>query len=189
MQIIAGLSKTIYWAGNLIFDFAYGFVLVAIACFLICVLVDDDVLAPHIFALLGAFTLALLNCLLVTYFVINMNLSKELTDSITKWSLFVTGMAIGIYDAVYSFLHQPEPTPFALQESALVAGFEGPVDVKRFNPPLHFLSTVFSPVYNVSSSLFSLSLSLSFLRVFNFCFPPHLSRPSTPFFRCSISEL
>lgn len=163
MQIIAGLSKTMYWLGNLMFDFAYCLFLVAIACLLVCFFVEDQTLSPHIFALFGAFTLAVLNCLLVTYFLINLSLSKELTDSIIKWSLFVTGMVLGVYDVIYSLLNMPSVLQIVLQEEALAKGGE-PVQVKRFNVPFHFLFLALSPVYNVLDTIFHL-LDLRIVRI------------------------
>ena len=149
MQIIAGLSRTVYWIGNLAFDFLYSFGVVLFGCVVIYFL-GGEVLSPQMLIVIPAFGLALLNCLLVTYFIVNLNLSKEITDSLIKWSLFVTGIATGIYDATYMLIRMFKSREFLLQE---LAG-EPTVDVRRIRTPGHFAFLVLSPVYNVLDTVY-----------------------------------
>ena len=138
MQIIAGLSKILYWIGNLLFDFLYSFVMVGIACLAVYVFgVDGNILSPHLPVLLLTFTLALLNCLLITYFILNLNFSKEATDSLVKWPLFAVGLVLSVYDALATFVY------FLLQ----------PQTGQKFRAPGHLFFLVISPVYNVLDTI------------------------------------
>ena len=147
MQIIAGLSKILYWVGNLIFDFLYSFIVIGLSCLAVYLFTADTVLSPHLPELLLTFTLALFNCLLITYFIVNLNFSKELTDTLVKWPLFACGMAIGIYDAVATILHYLEPLKNAYKQPP------PELDLSKFNVPGHFFFLVISPIYNVLDTL------------------------------------
>ena len=148
MQIIAGLSKTVYWFGNLVFDFFYSFVIIAFGCAVFMIYVPEDILSPNILLVLAIFALGLLNCLLITYFIVNLNFSKELTDTLVKWPLFSIALAISLYDMIFYVKAFPEQAEFMLQE---VGG--KPIEVMRRNIYGHFWLMVLSPIYNMMDTL------------------------------------
>ena len=150
MQIIAGLSKILYWVGNLLFDFLYSFVMVSIACLAIYLFTADTILSPRLPVLLLTFTLALLNCLLITYFIVNLNFSKEVTDTLVKWPLFACGLATGIYDGIASFVVVFLRTQEVYKHYAKFPLEPVPeIDMSKYNVGGHLFFLVISPIYNV----------------------------------------
>lgn len=101
MQIIAGLSKTLYWIANYLFDFSYLFFVLGIGTFSMYLFDEYKILSPDIGVIFLLFIMTALNGLLITYFIININMSKGATDVIIKYSFFIVGLIIGVYDVVY----------------------------------------------------------------------------------------
>ena len=143
MQLIAGLSKTLYWFGNLIFDLLYSFIILLASCLVILIFDHNQILTPNLTSLLFAFTLTSLNCLLVTYFIINLNFRKELTEIFIKYSLLITGVTLGFIDLFYYFLNAPKITELT-----------SPFVNERSNFAYSFYFKILSPVYNILDTIF-----------------------------------
>lgn len=144
MQIIAGLSKTMYWIGNLLFDFIYCFIIICISCLIISLFDKIDFMLPHLTDLLIIFSIASLNCLLIAYFVMNLNLSKQITVMMIKWPLYFVGFLIGCYDRTFVLLQSLAET------------------TEPIEPKFAFLFKILSPPYNVLDSIFRI-IDLRFL--------------------------
>lgn len=144
MQIIAGLSKTLYWIANLLYDYIFTVFLIAIACISLC-LFDTNyyILSPYIGSIFLIFVLASLNCLLVTYFIISLNLKKEVADMIVKYSIFIAGFTIGIYDQIDQII-----SSFSNQVASRFPDRNFNVTYEKHSPPYAFVFKILSPVYN-----------------------------------------
>lgn len=139
MQTIAGLPRFIFWIGNLVFDFLYLVIVMFISCVLILIFdYENQVYSPHLFVLFFAFILTSLNCLLVTYFVINLNIKKEVTVMIVQYSLLLGGLISGLYDVFYTGINK-------LLENAL------PGQKSDASLPLGLFLQILSPVYNLGT--------------------------------------
>ena len=148
MQLIAGLSKTVYWIGNLVFDFLFMVIIMLFSCILIYFYDEFGFFSSNFPMLFLTLILASFNCLLITYFIVNLNVKRELTDILVKWPLIIAGTVCGIYDVIQTLIKTYEPGNF-------------PVPSKdKITVPYSFLLKIVSPPYNVLDTIFQL-LNLS----------------------------
>ena len=138
MQIIAGLSKTLYWITNYLFDFIFLIIVFGFGCIGLYCFDKYEILSPDIGLIFMSFVFAMATCLLVTYFIVNLNIKKQTTDTLIKYSLLITGIAAGIYDIIYLALKLQD---YSLEKSL---------------PTGSFMLKVLSPVYNTVDIMFEI---------------------------------
>lgn len=135
MQIIAGLSKTMYWVANFVFDYIFMFLILSISCLLILIFDSEKFLSPDLWILFTDFVLTAFACILVTYFIVNLNIKREITDILVKYYLLVLGAGFGVADLFYMNLT-----------------FDG--KIRKKSMPTSFFFKVLSPIYNALDTIF-----------------------------------
>jgi len=149
MQIIAGLSKTLYWIGNLLFDFLFTVLIILLSGILIYSFDYYSIVRPYIGEIILTFTLASFNIILITYFIINVNLKKELSETILKYFILITGLSICIYDSIVSVRNILAPNISTNAFDKLIVKKS-----EKSNPAYSFALKILSPVYNFAELFF-----------------------------------